>query len=300
MAFSSNSTLITSASVTNLEANGVSGETFTGVDGRADAFVIADGKIGDDTIANFDVNDTIITGKKIYDGNGDGYINFGPNSVLDVDRTSSRNAGEDQISVLGNGNERVTTIRYLGTKDGGFAYGAADVRDNLLGHFTRGANSDAGSTGGDSVISQFQHKYDSQVTNETFDFSKGSSVLLIDNATGLNFGSDVINGFGSDDLLVTTSKLYDSNNTGIVTFSSNRVLDLSGSLGPQSSDPAGGPGGQVDTDVTSKYEAVSFLGQQTIEGTTYYYYGATSHEGGKFGTYTSLYSGPTLHFDGSL
>ena len=50
----------------------------------------------------------------------------------------------------------------------------------------------------------------------------------------------------------------------------------------------------VDTD-QAKYEAVGFLGQHTIDGTTYYYYGSTSHTGGYNGSYTSTYSGPALH-----
>jgi len=305
MAFAANSTLITSAERIDITANGTSGDTYqSAVEGRnaATAYVIADGDVGDDAIVGFSSNDTIITGKAIYDGNKDGYISFGDNGVLDVDRTSSKNAGNDQISVLGSGNDRVLTIRYLGSKDGGFAYGDAGVRDNLLGHFSSGSdNSHGTTTAGDSVVGGFAYKYDSQVTSENFDFGKGASVLLIDNATGLNFGSDFIKDFGSDDLLVTTSKLYDSNGSNIVTFGGNKVLDLSGSTGPSSSDPAGGPGGQVDTTDTSyqgKYEAVGFLGQQTIDGTTYYYYGSTSHAGGSHGSYTSTYSGPALHFDG--
>ncbi|TVV71268.1 hypothetical protein [Sphingomonas solaris] len=278
MAFGNNSTLISSATVTNIEANGTSNETFFGQDGRADAFVIADGTVGDDAITNFDVNDTIITGKKIFDGNNDGYIDFGPNNVLDVDRTGSGvgRAGEDQISVSGNGADFVTTIRYLGTKDGGFAYGAADVRDNFLGHFTKGFDNAAGSTGGDASVSGFAFKYDNQVADTTYDFGKGQSVLLLDNATGLNFGGDTITKFGNDDLLVTTSKLYDSDNSGVVTFGKNLVLDISGSEGPLASDPAGGPGGQLDLGATRAKSGLTFLGEKTIEDSTYYYYG-TSH-----------------------
>jgi hypothetical protein len=298
MAFAPNNDLITSANVIGLEGNGVNGDTYAGIDGQADTFLIAEGS-GDDAITNFDVNDTIITGKKIFDGNGDGYIAFGPNSLLDVDRTSSRRAGESQIAVSGNGNDRVEVIRYLGMKEGvgAFAYGAADVRDNFLGHFTRGADSTNGVTGGDATIATFQFKYDNQVDNKTFDFSKGSSVLLVDNATGLNFGSDTITGFGTDDLLVTTSKIYDSNDSGIVRFATNSVLDLSGSTGGNSNDPDGGPGGQIDTDQTGSFEAVAYLGSKSIGDTTYYYYGSTSHSGSfRTGTYESTYAGPDLGF----
>lgn len=296
MALSANNTLITSANVTNIDANGTN-DTYVGTD-HADAFVIADGNTGKDAIVGFDVNDVLINSKKIYDGNKDGYIDFGPNSVLDVDRTSSRNAGQDQIAVSGEGNQRVTTIRYLGYKDGGYAYGAADVRDNFLGHFKSGFDSTHGVTGGDAAIQTFQYKYDSSVASDTYDFGKGSSVLLIDNADGLNFGGDTINNFGNDDLLVTTSKLYDSNSSGFVTFGGNKVLDLSGSDGPQSTDPQGGPGGQVDVNNPDK-QVVAYLGQETIGGTTYYIYGAATASFAGHGTYIdhSTYSGPALNFD---
>jgi len=282
MAFGNNTTLITSANRIDLAANGLDeggqGETFFGTEG-ADAFVIANGVVGDDSIVGFSANDTIITGKKIFDGNNDGYIDFGPNSVLDVDRTSSRNAGDDQISVAGNGGDRVLTIRYLGTKgDGSFAYGAADVRDGLLGHFDRGFVDSNGTTGGDISTVAYTNKIDNDVGNNNFSalFTSGSTVLLTDNANGLNFGADTITGFGADDLLVFTAKLYDSDNSGIVTFGGNKVLDLSGSLGGQASDPAGGPGGQLDAGANRATSGVTLLGEKTINGIDYYYYGTAN------------------------
>lgn len=271
MAFRDNSTLITSANKVDMIANGTS-DFYDGSEGST-AFIVADGAIGDDTITGFGSDDSIITGKKIFDGNNDGYISFGPNAVLDVDRTSSKNAGEDQISVLGSGNARVLEVRYLGTKDGGFVYADASTRDDLFGRFTRGFdNTQGGGTGGDSSVAGQNVRYDNQVEGTAYDFSNKSAVLLTDNRLGLNFGGDTINGLGDDDLLVFTSKLYDSDNSGIVTFGGNKVLDLSGAGGPLSTDPSKGPGGQFDVNEPNQTQVV-FLGEKTIGDTTYYYYG---------------------------
>lgn len=281
MAFRDNSTLITSANTINLVADGGSSTVYNGTAG-ADAFVIADGNVGDDLIVGFSANDTIITGKKIFDGNGDGYIAFGPGSTLDVDRTGSGDArkGEDNISVLGTGGDLVTEVRFLGTKDGGFVYADSGTRDALLGHFTSGFSSTNG--GADSSITQ-SLKIDNDVSNNTYDFSGTSVALLTDNALGLNFDSDVINGFGSDDLLIFTSQLYNKNATGSgdgsnkVTFGKNLVLDLSGANGPLDSDPNTGPGGQFDFGATKASSSITYLGEKTVDGTTYYYYGTAGH-----------------------
>lgn len=271
MAFRDNGTLITTANTINLEANGQNGDVYNGT-ASADAFVIADGNVGDDTIIGFGSNDTIITGKAIFDGNGDGYIAFGSNQTLDVDRfgTGESRKGADNINVLGTGGDLVSEIRFLGSKDGGFVYADSGTRDALLGHFTRGFQSTNG--GGDESITQ-NLRIDNDVDNNTFDFGGTSVALLTDNALGVNFGGDTINGFGDDDLLVFTSQIFDSNEDGTVTFFNNLVLDLSGADGPQSSDPSTGPGGQLDLNGPDQTE-IFYLGSKMIDGTTYYYYGA--------------------------
>lgn len=268
--FRDNSHLITTAHTVNIEANNTSGDVYDGATG-ANAFVVADGNVGDDTIIGFGSNDTIITGKAIFDGNGDGYIAFGSNQTLDVDRfgTGESRKGADNINVLGTGGDLVDTIRYLGTKDGGFVYADAGTRDALFGHFTSGFQSTNG--GGDASITQ-SLKIDNDVSDNSFNFANGSVALLTDNALGVNFGGDVINGFGDDDLLVFTSQIFDHNNDGTVTFFKNLVLDLSGADGPKASDPGTGPGGQLDFNTPDQLE-VHFLGSKAIDGTTYYYYG---------------------------
>lgn len=272
MAFRDNSVLIRTAGSVNIEADGGNGDIYSGA-GGATAFVIADGDIGKDNIEQFGADDSLITGKKIFDGNGDGYISFGPNGVLDVDRTSSKNAGNDQLFISGTGNDRVLEVRYLGTKGGNFVYADAGTRDALFGKFSSGFTS-TNTTGGDSSITQTT-RIDNDVADTTFDFSKGSVALLTDNALGLNFGGDTINGMGSDDLLIFTAKLYDSDGDKIVTFGGNKVLDLSGATGPLSTDPSTGPGGQFDVNEPNR-TAVYYLGEKSIDGTMYYYYGTAS------------------------
>lgn len=281
MAFRDNSTLITTAKTINLVADDGDQTVYVGTE-EADAFVVADGNVGDDVIIGFSGNDSIITGRKIFDGNNDGYIQFGENSLLDVDRNGSgaSRAGEDNISVLGNGENRILEIRYLGTKDGGFAYADSGTRDALFGRFDSKSFMDTTTaTASDSSITQTT-KIDNDVGDNTFNFGAGSVALLTDNALGLNFGGDIINGFGSDDLLIFTSALHNVNATGpqgdgpnIVTFGKNLYLDLSGAEGPLSSDPTTGPGGQFDLNNTDQV-AIQYLGTKSIDGTDYYYYGS--------------------------
>jgi len=110
------------------------------------------------------------------------------------------------------------------------------------------------------------------VGDNSFNMAGGAKVLFHDNALGLNLGGDTISNFGSDDLLVSTSMIFDSDMNDTVTFGKNGVLDISGSTGPAATDPMGGPGGQLGfTDQTS----VKYLGSNEIGGVTYYYYGTT-------------------------
>lgn len=252
MAFRDNSTLISTAARMDVTANG-SNDVMSGA-GRAFAFVIADGAVGDDTFTDFGSNDSLLTGRKIFDGNNDGYIAFGPNGVLDVDRTSSRRPGEDQLSLVGSGDNAITEIRYLGTKDGLFAYADAATRRNLLETFEN-VTVKEGTVGDDTITA-----------------GSGATVILHDNALGLNMGGDTITGFGADDLLVTTAALFDSDSNETVTFGRNLILDVSGAEGPQSSDPSTGPGGQLDLNDPNQV-AITFLGESTIDGIKYYYYG---------------------------
>lgn len=251
MAFGDNSVLITTATQQDVVANGNS-DTYQAGDG-ANAFVIANGNVGNDLFIGWGANDSIINNRQIFDGNGDGFIQFGSNGVLDIDRVSRRNAGQDQLQLAGE-NADITELRYLGNKNGGFVYADSATLKNLWEPFGR-----------TNVI-------EGTVGDNSFNMAGGAKVLFHDNALGLNLGGDTISNFGSDDLLVSTSMIFDSDMNDTVTFGKNGVLDISGSNGPAATDPAGGPGGQLNfTDQTS----VKYLGSNEIGGVTYYYYGTT-------------------------
>jgi hypothetical protein len=255
-----NSTLITSAKeyvvkTGSDEANGSGNDTHVAYEKGATAFIFEIGNVGDDTLLNFSSNDTILNTKQIFDGNGDGFIAFGKNGVLDIDRESKKKAGADQIQVVGANNEDLTELRYLGTKDGLFAYSDSANLKNLWTKFG----------GADKVI-------EGTVGDDKLSFADGDKVLLVDNALGLNLGADTLTDFGKGDLLAFTSKLYDRTGNDVVSFGTNNVLDVSGAEGPLKSDPKGGPGGQIDFTLP-EHLSIKFLGEETIKGVTYYYYG---------------------------
>ncbi|PXA94642.1 hypothetical protein DMC47_20420 [Nostoc sp. 3335mG] len=250
--FRDNSVLITTANVVNVEANNAS-DTYEAAASGPTQFVVATGATGIDTLLNFDANDTIINGSKIFDGNKDGFVQFGANGLLDIDRTTKNNPGEDQITVAGV-NEDVTELRYLGEKGGNHVYAMSSTLKDLFADFGGRANVLEGT-----------------VNNDTIDFA-GQKTLLVDNALGLNLGSDKLTNFGSDDLLVTTRALWDSDSNQTVSFGKNLVLDVSGAAGPLKTDPMTGPGGQIDFN-DGAMQSIGFLGMKEINGVEYYFYG---------------------------
>ncbi|MEG3168373.1 hypothetical protein U1737_09245 [Sphingomonas sp. LB3N6] len=254
MAFRDNSVLISTAVDVTVFANNTD-DSYDG-SGGATAFVVETGLSGDDDFLNFGSDDSLITGRKIFDGNDDGLIAFGPNGVLDVDRYGGgdRRAGADQFQLV-NGDADITTIRYLGTKSneaGQHVYASASTLFNMFAAF-----------GEANVI-------EGEVSNDLISMSGGALVLLHDNGLGLNLGSDTVTDFGADDLFVTTSVLFDKNGNGVVTFGGNDVLDTSGAGGSMPSDPTTGPGGQVNF---TGIDGLEYLGFSTINGVIYYYYG---------------------------
>lgn len=274
MAFRDNSVLISTAAAPTVLENGPIADVYDGAAG-ATAFVIPNGDVGDDTFTNFGSDDSLITGKRIYDGNNDGYIQFGPNGVLDVDRTSSKNAGNDQLQLVGTGDNSIDEIRYLGTKGGQFVYADATTRRALIDAVGEGVTVFEG-TGTRSSEGNL-----GTVADNAYNASAGASAFLFDNALGLNLGSDTMTGFGDDDAVVFTSELLNKNGNvddqgrDIITFGSNQVLDLSGSTGPEASDPSTGPGGQIDFGGTPT--SLVLLGtSEGPNGQTYYYYGTAA------------------------
>lgn len=229
--------------VTDIEVTGEPASTAT-------AFVIADGAVGDDVFLGFGNDDTLITGRKIFDGNGDGLIQFGKNGLLDIDRTSSKKAGEDQLRLVGSADDAIMEIRYLGAKEGQHVYADSSTRLGLAGALTGHTVREGG------------------VTNDAIG-TAGATAVLYDNALGLDLGDDVISGFGDDDLLVFTRKLHSADADGSIELEAGDTIGVSGALGPRASDAANGPGGRIDLGEVD----LDYLGSAQIGGVTYYFYG---------------------------
>lgn len=158
-------------------------DTYSG-EGAAVAFVVENGNVGDDFINDFGATDSLITGKAIFDGNGDSLIGFGKNGLLDIDRTSARKAGNDQLTITDNG-KSVKELRHMGEFEGQHAYAVASTWHNFK---TIEHNGSEGSIGNDEMW-------------------LNDSPLLIDNALGLRTGSDVIHDTLPGAKFVTTAKL---------------------------------------------------------------------------------------------
>lgn len=234
----SNNSLITTAASTVLVSNGTN-DVITGQE-IATAYIVSAGDVGDDTILTFRKNDSLINYRAI----DAAALDAGANGGIAVDSASGE--GDQLTLVAADGG--IVNLRSLGSKDGGHAYADASVR---LEGFTEG-----------------------KVSDDVFDAASGSVTFFYDNALGLNLGFDTINGFGADDRLVTTRRIYDGNNDQTIGFGGNNVLDLSGEGGPKSSDAYRHPGGQIDFNgVGHDMLAIDFLYEETVGGVTYYYYG---------------------------
>lgn len=251
MPFGDNSALFTTGVRTDVANNGANDTTVLDAT-RANQLVFTAGNTGDDVFTNFGSNDSIVNYQKIFDGNNDGFIQFGPNGILDIDRTSKKNPGADQINLVGLASNE---LRYLGSKAGQYVYADSMTLRQLHSEF------------GVSNVSE------SQVTNDTFDASSGRHVYLFDTALGFNLGSDTITGFGSDDFLVTTSEIYNGGKLGAsLGLGHNGVLDLSGEFENTTGDNGVTHGGQIDI------QGVSVLHLDHTEmganGVEYFFYAA--------------------------
>ena len=197
---------------------------------------------GDDLIEDWEKNDSILTTKKIFDGNGDGIVDFGPNGILDIDRTTAKNAGANQITVNGLDSKQ---LRYLGDKLGLHVYADASVK---LAGFIEGT-----------------------VGDNSWDAAGGNKKFFYDTALGLNLGGDTITNFAAGDRIVTTTKIYNGPDQGAaITFGHNGLLDLPGAIDGFIGDAGAIQGGQLDLVGVS---AVWLLDTQTVGGVNYYYYG---------------------------
>lgn len=253
MAFRDNSRLITSASDSIIGGEGFPGISYAGID--ASAFTVADYDVYRQRITGFGSDDTLITSRPILDGNSDGFIELNDASYIRVNfgYVQDETVERDIVQIFGD-EYSVTALRNLGEKGGAYVYADARTITNLTDRY-----------GVAAVI-------EGDVGNDALDMGSGSKMLLVDNGLGLNLGGDRINNFGDDDLLVFTRKIYDRNGDGVIQFSKNGVLDISGSMGPKASDPVRSPGGQIqflDPEITS----LELVRSEIIEGIAYYFYG---------------------------
>ncbi|MDD1453144.1 hypothetical protein NHF48_023035 [Sphingomonas sp. H160509] len=257
MALGTNDSLITTATGFDIAFNNTN-DTYDTLDydatgKQAVAFVFGNGITGDDTIQNFDKNDSIINFQKIFDGNNDGIISFGPNGQLDIDRTGAgnKNAGEAQITISNSTGQNIDALRYLGTKGNGTGHAYADASTRLAG-MTEGT-----------------------VGNDAFNAGTGAKTYLYDTALGLNLGGDTISNFGADDRIVTTTKVHNGTDMGaVITFGKNMVLDLPGDTDGIKGDNGPTHGGQIEF-VNPGIDHLSLLDTKMVGGVNYYYYGVT-------------------------
>lgn len=124
-----------------------------------------------------------------------------------------------------------------------------------------GADALSGGAGNDQLLGGAGDDWlDGGSGNDVLTGGTGADVFVFRNATEAT-GRDRITDFDADDVLVTTARIFDSNDDGIIGFGRNRVLDLVG-------------GGQVSiTDSAGKaVRALEFDGTFVDGGVTYYVY----------------------------
>jgi VCBS repeat-containing protein len=250
MPLQGNSNLITKALLRKVANNNSKDVIENEAGATAFSFTNEDGGLtGDDTISQFTASDSILNYKTIFDGNKDKIIDVGSNGMLDIDRTSSKSAGADQITLEGLVGGK---LRYLGEKQGFHVYADASVRQ---AGFTEGT-----------------------VGNDGFDASTAARTYFYDTALGLNLGGDTITGFGADDRIVTTTAFYNGGGDAraAVTAGGNGVFDLSGVEVNSSGDDGVANGGQIDLIGAS---ALYLQSTNVVNGVTYYSYGTTRPAG---------------------
>lgn len=231
--------LIVSAKI---EAGFTSGDDTLIGTSAAQAFVIDNrSSTGQDTITTFGKNDSLLTTEKLFDSNGNDIITFGGDKALDV-----YGQGNDEIKMGGVNPSK--GVRYLGegVQDGVtyYVYATATVRP----------------TGA----------IEGKVSNDVLKATDAADTFFYDTALGLNLGNDTIVGFGVGDKIVTTSKIWDSNKDGFITFGANGTLQIPGAKGGMKSD-LNGDNGNIAFQDSDPFKLM-FTGTTVKDGVTYYNY----------------------------
>lgn len=191
---------LTSHLVTRLETQDGSDfldQQLRGFDVAQSFFFEIGAETGDDRILAFGRDDVLLTDAALFDGNGDGIINFATNRV----RLDGPVAGSDTVRLDGlNG----SGLRYIGQDEGLFVYATASVRPTGAKEVLLGSSGVAGSAGADLFF------YDAALD------------LPPDRTYALT-------GFGANDVLVTTAAIVDSNGDGQIGFGADRRVEIGGS-----------------------------------------------------------------------
>ena len=157
----------------------------------SEAFIFVGKDFGNDRILGFGSNDSLLVDHKIFDGNGDGIISFGENNALDINRSNKSNGGKYAIGITGDVDYG---LRYLGVKDGVYAYASAATAINV--------------SKADSINYPTEnYDYEGKVTEGTIGddtFSKRFDIILFDTALGLNTGIDNVEHIGYTQIVTTT------------------------------------------------------------------------------------------------
>ncbi|KQM30561.1 Ig-like domain-containing protein [Sphingomonas sp. Leaf10] len=219
--------LLQAASVFN--GNASANEILKGTAGSDVFYFSNEARTGQDRIVGFDKTDLFVTDAKLYDGNNDGIIALSKNKVsLDGGK------GGDTVVIEG-----VSKLRFLGTDDAGHAvYADASARPK---------NAKEGTTADDAFMGDARNK--------------SKNVFFFDTNHGLDLGNDTIGNFGKHDLVVTTTKLADDNNDGIITISDGKFA-LPGDTGSL----------LVSDTKGAAIDSLEFDGSVVRGGLTYYVY----------------------------
>lgn len=96
-----------------------------------------------------------------------------------------------------------------------------------------------------------------------------TDIFFYDTAASESLGRDRVIDFGESDILVTTTRINDNNDDGIITFGRNRRLDLTD-----------GEGGAVASLGIDGVRSLEFDGQVSSDGVTYYVYSRIGSDAG--------------------
>ncbi|HEX8485481.1 M10 family metallopeptidase [Sphingomonas sp.] len=201
--------------------------------GGADLFEIRNaGVSGSDRIADFGRSDVLAVNKTLVDNNNDGIITW--SGTLTVDPSDG-----DKVTFTGLSGS--SGLRLLGSEDGLTYYGASTARP---------------------IAKSGQKVFESKIGNDTLNGSSSATVrdvFFFDTGNAApGQGNDRVN-LTTRDILVTTTKIADNNDDGVIQFGSS--LGLAGN------------GGSVQlTNGTAALSSIEYDGSLTKNGVTYYVY----------------------------